>query len=334
MKNVTNGKSMVNHTERISPNKNITTSLFGFYSEQWYISKRLTVKESTLSRYRIIIDRHLYPYFNDIDINQMTPNDIQLFLDKLYYNGYKTKTIGDILSVIKGILKYSTMCGVKIPFPINIISVRTKRTSVEVLTYDEETALCRYLCNNINRRNLGILLSLYTGIRIGELCALKGGDIDLSKRLMYIRRTIIRIPSRSDDNEKKTEILFTSPKTDNSKRVIPLPSEIIELLRCQDAEKGAYFLTGSTEKYVEPRNMQYYFKNVLSKCGISNHKFHSLRHTFATRCIESNMDIKSLSEILGHSGVKITLDCYVHSSLEQKIKEMEKIHIVSFGNFS
>ena len=297
--------------------------------EEWLEFKKLNVKLSTMSRYKSIVYNHIIPWFGNYEINLISTEIIQQFLNKLLFDGLSNKTVNDILTVIKNIFRYAELRGIKFKVVLNAISVKSQKNNIETLTVPEEKRLCNYLLDNMNNKNLGILLCLYTGIRIGELCALKWSDIDLREKTVSINKTMIRIQKYSLDKSNKTEVLVTSPKSDDSTRVIPLSECLISVIKDFIRNRNAYFLTGLIDKYVEPRNMQYYFKSVLKKCGIKDYKFHILRHTFATRCVENGFEIKSLSEILGHSSIKITLDRYVHSSIDIKRKEMQKINFLS-----
>ena len=173
----------------------------------------------------------------------------------------------------------------------------------------------------------GVIISLCTGIRIGELCALQWSDIDTEANIITINKTLQRIPDYKSAN--KTKIIIDSPKSKASERQIPIPSlllEQLESIKTQIKSPNYYVLT-SSEKYIEPSNYYVKYKHLLNECGIENHSFHALRHTFATRAIECGMDVKSLSEILGHSDVKVTLARYVHPSMDLKTMNMEKINI-------
>ena len=163
-----------------------------------------------------------------------------------------------------------------------------------------------------------------TGLRIGEICALKWKDINLEKRIIYVQATLERI---YDENLKKTKVIIDKPKTKNSVRQIPISNKLYSILKPlkKKYEEEDFFLTGKSERYVEPRSYQYIYKRVLKKCKIQPHKFHCLRHSFASECINVGMDIKTLSEILGHANVNITLNIYVHSSYQTKKKYLEKI---------
>lgn len=170
---------------------------------------------------------------------------------------------------------------------------------------------------------------MHTGIRIGELCGLKGGDFNFTNETFEIHRTISRIrntESTPEHQDAKTKVIIDTPKSTSSLRTIPVPRQLLSLLKRQHLSPDEYLMTG-TIHYTEPRNVQRRFKNILEKCDLPPVTFHSLRHSFATRCIEKGADSKALSEILGHSSVKITLDIYVHSNMEQKREYINQLTI-------
>ena len=194
---------------------------------------------------------------------------------------------------------------------------------MSVFTNSEQERLCEYLSLNLNHYNIGILLCLFTGIRIGELCALRWEDISISERTIYIHQTMQRIQRKNDD--KKTIIHISTPKSQCSIRTIPIPDNLIEMIIQFSTLQSGYFLTENDSKFVEPRTLQNHFKKVLREIDITDKNFHSLRHTFATRCVELGFDVKSLSEILGHASVNITMNRYVHPSLELKRENMQRL---------
>ena len=235
-----------------------------------------------------------------------------------------TKTVRDILCILKAILCYANEeydCNIKIS---KIKSPKLVQGNVTILSNREKGRLENY-CIRVNTlKSMGILICLNTGIRIGELCALKWNNIDLDKKILYVNNTLQRV---YDKKQKKTKIIIDVPKTAKSIRQIPISNKLYEILKTikNKYKDDNFFLTGSSEKFIEPRNYQKYFKNVLRKCRIKSYKFHTLRHTFASNCIEVGMDVKSLSEMLGHSSVEITLNKYVHSNYKLQKKYLEKL---------
>lgn len=237
--------------------------------------------------------------------------------------GLSPKTVTSIMSVLKSIWKYASQ-----HFNMNVadiggISIKQQQKPMRILSLQEQQKISKYLYEDLTPINLGILLCLYTGIRVGEVCALKWEDISFDEHYLYVNKTMqrIQIPSKG----AKTSVIVSKPKSDCSIRKIPLPNEIYCLLEKAKRNENTYFLTGMSRIYVEPRTMQNHFKSIIKKCNIDDANFHALRHTFATRCVELGFDVKSLSEILGHASVNITLNRYVHPSMELKQKNMNML---------
>lgn len=296
----------------------------------WIENKKLRVKESTLSHYKSVIDNHILPILGEYELTSISADIIQNYINELLKEGLTGKTVNDILTIIKNIFKYASCRGFEHNCNLSTISIKNKRNDVETLTTFEQKVLCNYLVDNMNYKNFGILLSIYTGIRLGELCALRWSDIDLSERVLKINKTMLRIQDNfSEHHSNKTKVIITPPKSEDSVRSIPIPQFILSIICKMQIRPDAYILTCRCNSFVEPRNMQYYFKSVLKKCNLRDVNFHILRHTFATRCVENGFEIKSLSEILGHSNVKITLERYVHSSIDLKRKNMDKLNFLS-----
>ena len=197
-----------------------------------------------------------------------------------------------------------------------------------VLTIQEQKKLTSLLLDSTDLYKLGILISLYTGIRIGELCALKWENINLSNKTLKINETMQRIQNMNPNENTKTKIVITEPKSSGSIRDIPIPVFLIPVIKEFQDKPDTYLLTGKRNKYIEPRTMQNCFKRFIKESGLRSVNYHALRHTFATRCVEVGFELKSLSEILGHSNVNITLNRYVHSSFELKSINMNKLSLI------
>lgn len=238
--------------------------------------------------------------------------------------GLSNRYVADIIILMKSIFKYA----VKIYHIFNpldsVVLSKKKMPEIQILDEKEQVRLEQYIAKNPNSTTLGIALSMSTGIRIGELCALQWEDINIEKRILTIRKTIQRIHCTSGDT--KTKLIITEPKSESSKRTIPIPECVVNLLKIFKGKSKEYLISGE-EKPVEPRTMQYRFAKILKNVKVPSIHFHALRHMFASNRVKLGFDIKSLSEILGHSSVEITLNRYVHSSFEQKIDHMSRIKL-------
>ncbi len=301
---------------------------FSAVADEWLSAKTAQLKESSIAKYSNLLNNHLLPAFGERSVTSITSADIFQYRNDLLCtagisdSGLSPKSVASILSVLKLILAYAAHKGLPVA-DIGQITVKQPQKPLRVLSIAEQKTLSRYLCNNLTLSNLGILVCLYTGLRVGELCALQWKNISLQEQSIYVRQTIQRVQTRTGDS--KTSVLITKPKSSCSIRSIPISAALLPLLEPIQASEGSFFLTGSTSNYIEPRTMQNRFKTVLRACGIEDANFHALRHTFATRCIECGFDVKSLSEILGHASVNITLNRYVHPSMELKRQNMNKL---------
>ena len=273
---------------------------------------------------------YLYPAFSGRQIETITRAEVSSLCVKLAEEGGSSnaglspKTIADTLSILRSIFNYASEEKELHVANITGISVKLPRATIRVFTVAEQQKLDTFLRKNLNPCYLGILLCMYTGLRVGEICALTWKKISSSEPILQVNQTLQRL-QQVDHNERKTKVVISQPKSESSIRVIPLPSDIYCLLQKNRRPDEAYVLTGMIRKFMEPRLLQSHFKKILSTLEIEHANFHALRHTFATRCVELGFDIKSLSEILGHSTVNITLNRYVHPSMDLKQRNMNML---------
>ena len=285
----------------------------------WLASTVNTVKPSTFQKYESVIRNHIVNGLGNLHLRYLTSQTIDQFAaSKLQgENKLSPKTVNDILSIIGMVFSFAEQeFGYTKP---KIRRVKEEHKEIRVLSLEEQRKLEKYLLSDLNLYKLGIIVTLYSGLRIGELCALHWDDVRDGR--IYVSKSYRRIKSGSS-----TVLEVTSPKTTASVRVIPIPSSIQSII--EPFRSAGPILKTRSGKQVEPRLMQAKFHKYLSESGVDNANYHSLRHTFATRCIEAGFDVKTLSEILGHTDVKTTLNRYVHSSYELKQNNMEKLKIV------
>lgn len=291
-------------------------------ANEWLEVKKITIKESTYYKYKYIIKKYLIPEIGRIKRENLEKQDLnQLIRD--FSEKLSVKTTREIINVLKGILKFiNSQYKTKIEID-SIIKPKVYSKEVEIMTRRERRKLEKACLEENSLKSIGIFMCLNTGLRVGEICALKWENIDIGKKTIQVKKTLQRIYV----DQKKTRVIIDNPKTVKSVRTIPISNKLYDVLKPMKRkyEKQAFFLTGEKDKFIEPRTYQNYFKLLLQNNKIKKYKFHILRHTFATNCIEVGMDIKSLSEILGHSTVDITLNRYVHSSLKMKKEYLEKL---------
>jgi len=282
------------------------------------------IKESTWANYRMKSEKHLIPTIGNIRCCLLTVDDIRDFIDLKRHQNLSSRYISDILVLLKSVFRYESkihnfqnpLVDYKIP--------RSTRCDVTFLSKSEQERLVKYAYNDF--MYLGIVISLYTGMRIGEICALQWTDIDFDNSIIHVRRTLQRIPSF--DNKRKSKIVITEPKSVSSIRDIPIPECLMQILLKYRNDDDIYVISGK-RKPVECRTLQYRFARVLNNAKLPSVHFHSLRHAFATNCVALGFDVKTLSELLGHSSVEITMNRYVHSDIERKRACMSLIKMVA-----
>lgn len=293
-------------------------------ADLWKEEKRQFVKKSTFAAYSLIVETHLQPAFGNL--TAVTEKDVQDFVLQKLNGGLSQKTIKDMLIVLRMILKFGAKKNYCVYAPVDVIfPTDRERQELEVLSIANQKKIMRFVEDNFTFRNLGIFICLSTGIRIGEICALTWDDIDTENGVIHIRKTIQRIYIR-ENGIKKTELLIDTPKTATSMRDIPMIKDLYEILKpLKKVVNNDYFVLTNEATPTEPRTYRNYYKKLLDKLGIPPIKFHGLRHSFATRCIESKCDYKTVSVILGHSNISTTLNLYVHPNYEQKKKCIDKM---------
>lgn len=293
-------------------------------AEDWCREKQHFVKRSTYAAYLLNLQNHIIPYFGES--YEIEENQVQKFvLDKIE-SGLNVKTVRDIIIVLKMVAKFGCKhqwlgpCNWDIKYPAN-----EKSKELEVLTVANHKKILEYIRKNFTFRNLGIYISLTAGLRIGEICGLKWGDFDIINGTLSIERTVQRIYS-IENKLKRTEIIIGPPKTKNSARTIPMSKDLLSMIKpiLKIVNKDWYVLTNA-EAPAEPRSYRSYYDSFMKNLGMPKLKYHGLRHSFATRCIESNCDYKTVSVLLGHSNISTTLNLYVHPNMEQKKKCISKM---------
>ena len=293
----------------------------------WYLAQA-EIKPSTRARYIFLIDHHILLYLGSVFVSALTAAQLTDFLNqkkqhgRLRGGGLSAKSVRDIGVLIKAALR---LASAEYHFYCDALNAKlptAKQRKIEPFSSGELAQLGKALLPSGNHKDVGILLSANGGLRLGEVCALRVSDIDFRDGTVSIERAAQRV--RQDE---KTQLIVQTPKSENSVRIVPLPDDMMAYLKkaVSGLPQDAYILTGRKDKPMEPRTYQYYFESVLHRCGIRKRSYHTLRHTYATRCIENGIDVKSVSEMLGHADVTTTLRLYVHPSLDSKRQAVQKI---------
>ncbi len=314
-------KEKLNRARVNSENKSDKTKV-AVLCDNWLVYKEQSIKESSLVKYKNITEKYIKPYFNKISAKKTDKYIIENFAKNLTAKGYSAQTVKVTLSVLESVFSYS---GVNLNFSFKQFIPKHEHGEIHILSENERKRLERYLFESNDPCKIGIILTLYSGVRIGELCALKWENIDLANGIIKITTTLQRISDISGESGKRTKIIITEPKTPSAKRTIPLPSFLIKKLKYINPNKDNAFLLTGNERFTEPRAFTYTFKKCLKESGVPDINFHALRHTFTTRCIENDFEPKALSEILGHSSVNTTLGIYTHPSVEYKRESINRL---------
>ncbi len=290
----------------------------------WLESHRIKIRESSYEKYATLLKKHIYPALGKHTLSDICAKEIDSALLQIYQKDGSARlsnsTMRTVLFLVKRILQYGYESHYidRAIVPAFCIPVRKKR--MKTFNEAEQETLLRHVLSQYTGNYLGILLALYTGARLGEICALQRSDVNFEIGVLAISKTVQRLQNVQNQDSQKTKLVVSAPKSTNSYREIPIPHTLESYMGnfgLHDLDGDQYLLTGTKLPY-DPRTLQYGFSALLRKCNLPNYNFHTLRHTFATNCVRAGFDIKSLSELMGHSNVNFTLSQYVHSDIAYK----------------
>lgn len=291
---------------------------FSCAAKEWLDEIAGKRKPSTYVKYETVYKIHLAPIIGSYTLSNVSNQELQEKIsDHLSGEDFSESLQDSVCCVANQVLAFAGKKYSICVSPLKKPAVKRRKKTIETLSKTDQGKILSHIYNQSDKFSVGLLLCLHTGLRLGELCALKWSDFDFINMTLTVNRTVQRISVKGFTT--KTILMTTDPKSEGSKRTIPLTSEITKFLAKMKGKQPYVFGEG---KALEPRTMQYYFKKVLKEVGANKKNFHILRHTFATNCVESGMDVKALSEILGHSNVKITLNRYVHPTMDSKRKQI------------
>lgn len=288
-----------------------------------WLNTKILLKDSSYTNYYSIIYSKIIPFFKDIKITNLNEKKVIEFIKYLQNQKLGNKRIKDILLVLKQFFNYKNI-NIKIQLP------KISNKKIITLSSDEIKTIEKAAKNSDDIKIFAILFVLFTGLRIGELCALKWKDIDLKNKVIHISKTLIRVKNKDNNSNYKTKIILDTPKTQTSVRDIPINQAILPYLKKFKKDDNNYFLTGN-DTFITTKKYYLFYLNFLKSLAIKKYNFHILRHTFATRSLLCGVDIKSLSEILGHSSVKTTLDLYVHVNNKEKLFQINKLTFLNLS---
>lgn len=320
-----------------------TVHTFSSVTEEWFQLNHLKQKESTKLKYRTMLNKHILPRFGDVAITDIDVFTVNIFLTEKISGGsllkdsvtdscrpLSTSYVRTMGVLISSVINFAVRMGYRNVLQTPITKPVEKKKSVNVMSKREHDKLEKYLKREHTQTGVGIMLALHAGLRIGEVCALRWDDIDFDEKILHVRHTVARIENKTitdKENYAKTKLIIDDPKTKSSIRDIPINSKLLLLLTAAKEKAVSDYVVSDKNVFLSPRTFEYRFHRLLRKYRIADINFHVLRHTFSTRCVELDVDIKSLSEVLGHSSVSTTLSIYVHSSMDLKRSQLEKLAV-------
>lgn len=324
----------IKSSEKIAQKSGSSGPTFSDVVEMWLSSVRIEVKKSTVYRYEYLIERHILPILGGYKITEISTSVINSFLEDKMKNGkldgkggLSADYVKAMSNIIKMVIEFAVSEELCLPLKSKISRPIEEKDDIPILSHEDQAKLKAYIDNNMDLTGLGIIISLYAGLRIGEVCALTWNDIDLRLGIIHIRHTVARIKQNDCFERNGSKLILDKPKTKSSQRDIPISSILMPYLCAAQRNATSEFVVSDKDQFISPRTYEYRYHRVMQKSVIDDVNYHALRHTFATRCVEADVDIKSLSEMLGHSNVSITLNTYVHPSMDLKRKQLEKLSV-------
>ena len=314
--------------QSIKPSNEI---LFSDILYRWLNSNRIRLKGATEAKYSNIIESHIIPKLGKIKSSQLDSYTLNLFLEEqLLCGGKKNKAplspsyVRTMAIVIDAAINFGVMEGLcsSLRTPINKPLIPKKELTI--LSRKAEAILTEILITDTSKVALGTLVALQAGLRIGEVCALKWSDVDFINNLLHIRHTVSRVLGSNNNN--KTILIIDTPKTEASLRKVPIPSTLRNALLKSYKHRASDYVVSNNENFVGTRTFDYQYRQLLKKYNVQPITFHTLRHTYATRCAEYGLDAKTLSRLLGHSSSSTSLNIYVHPSLDVAMNTVEEIY--------
>ena len=323
------------NTETISISRRKAFKTVSDVVEEWTVSNQIKQKAATQLKYHTIINKHILSELGSLDINELDDFVINAFLAKKLnakmsdneksLNPSYVKTMGIILN---SIVNYAVSMGYRPPLKSKILKPSENKKDIIIMNRHSQIILEQALLHNISTTSVGVMLALHAGLRIGEVCALRWDDLDLTKGVLHIRHTVARVKNTNPECSTKTKLIIDKPKTMMSYRDIPIDTKLLDYLQKARSLYKAEYVVSEKNSFISPRTFDYRFHRLLEEYRIEDINFHGLRHTFATRCVELGVDVKTLSELLGHANVSTTLNTYVHSTIDLKRSQIEKLTLL------
>lgn len=296
----------------------------------WKETNHMKHKGATETKYGYLIERHILPELGNLSLSYLTVNTLNNFAEQKLTSGrldrkggLSSSYVRSMMIIITSAIKYAVDEEICSPLKSGTYIPSVEKKELEIIPPIQQKHFESFILSDINETKFGIYLSLNCGLRIGEVCALRWDDIDIENKVIHIRNTVARV---KDSSSGETKLIIDSPKTKASLRDIPIHSKMIPIIIQMKNLSVSQFVISCTDNFISPRTYEYRYHRILEQCGLDSYNYHTLRHTFATKCVIAGVDVKTLSEILGHSNVSITLNTYVHPTMDMKLSQIEKIN--------
>lgn len=307
--------------------------LFSYAVNEWFASVKLNLKKSTIHKYEYLITKHILPDLGDKYVTKLDANTVNSFAEEKLERGSLNSSKGlsksyvrTMMLIVSAALDYAAQEGWCKSVSSKIYKPSPDKKDLQILSDLDQRYLEKKIVDNLSVTSVGILITLKTGLRIGEICALKWEDFDFTNNILYVRSTVSRIKNPVGNG---TILIIDTPKTNSSLRAIPFSNDLKDILIQLKCKSTSCYVVSDKKDFLSTRTFEYRYHKFMKQNKLPNLNYHALRHSFATRCIEYGVDVKSLSEILGHSNVSITLNTYVHSSMNLKRAQLEKLPALS-----
>lgn len=331
------GKSYTEVKKKLYPKKiyyqslqqvhGISVESFEDWTAEWLSEVQEDVKPSTFASYYYKITKYILPVLKDVPLNELSTDNGKKLLRELQ-SKLTRSTIQVVFRILNKCLNHAKKCGKILSNPFSELKLpKSKSKKVRALTLSEQKRVMTAAANEKKGYGIPTLLALHSGLRIGEIAALKWSDIDFESNLIHVNQTYQRIATLEET--RKTQLILTDSKTEASERVVPIGPTLKKLLlEHKKRSLNNLFVFSTNGQPCEPRLLTYHFHRIRAKANLTTIHFHQLRHTFATRCLEANKDVSSVSALLGHASTQMTLDTYVDAMMEQRyhvITEMDQL---------
>lgn len=317
--------------QTINNNKKTENFKFSQVAKLWLGNNDFRLKKTTQMKYQNLLETHILPSLGGLNVAQIDDMTVNSFLDDKFKNGNKkiqknlsNSYVRTMAVLIEAILKFATLQGYCYPLKNPIHKPTVDKNLPIILTKEDETKMIAALHSEKNLIATGTLIALLTGMRLGEICALQWEDVDFENEVIYIRHSVNRI--KGENASPKTKLILDTPKTISSKRIIPISNALMPTLLLAYQSRCSPFVISQNNDFLSPRTFEYKYKSLLKKYNLPIVNFHILRHTFATRCAEAGMDAKTLSLLLGHASSNISLNVYVHPSIESMKNKIDSVY--------